>query len=84
MPITNTKKWKRWERFNTDEYGAPCIKVARRAMEILDEHPGPINTRDLIMRANAGDVGLSVFQAQAVAAMIHQCHSRGAEIKDLS
>lgn len=83
MPITDNESWESWVKSNTDPYGEACIKVARRAMEILDEQPGDFNCHKLICRADdeAQTGGITGFMAGCVASMISKCHSRGEEFR---
>src|SRR4030095_2156227 len=83
MPIIDEDSWQAWVQNNTDGYGGACIKVARRAMEILDEQAGDFYKDELIKRADdeskAG--GITGFMAGCVASMISKCHSRGEEFR---
>jgi len=82
MPITDQEAWKSWVDNNKDGYGGACIKVAEKAMAILDDGE-PFDTDELISRANkesdAG--GVTGFMAGCVAQMISVCHSRGEEFR---
>lgn len=83
MPVTNTEKWQTWKDNNQDAYGGCCVKVAEKAMEMLDKEGGEIDCHDLICRADkeAEAGGITGFMAGAVASMINQCHSRGEEFR---
>ena len=82
--ITDQKRWLSWVAANEDPYGKACVDVARRVMEIIDkEEPEELDTHELIQRADdeidAG--GITGYMAGAIATMVSQCHSRGAEFK---
>ncbi len=84
MPIIDKENWQKAQDNNTDPYGNACIKVARRAMEILDQEADlPIDAHALICRAdeesNAG--GITGFMAGAAANIISGVHSRGEEFR---
>lgn len=84
--------WNKWVENNTDPYGAACIKVAKRVMELLDEdatplhmgyHPDVHTTHGIICKAdedtNAG--GITGFMAGCVAEIVCTCHERGEEFR---
>ncbi len=84
MPIIKQEKWDNVVTINNDEpYGACCVNVARRVMEILDEEEGDFDTHSIICRADgetkAG--GITGFMASMVASMVSQLHSRGEEFR---
>jgi hypothetical protein len=83
MPITNKKDWNECVENNKDGYGGACIKVAEKAMEILDKEEGDFETHALICRADdeSGAGGITGFMAGCVAQMISHCHSRGEEFR---
>jgi hypothetical protein len=83
VPIKNKRAWSKWEKSNTDPYDGVCVKVARRAMQILDEDAGDFDTHKLICRADKESAagGITVFMAGCVASMISSCHSRGEEFR---
>ena len=82
MPIIKTDDWNKCVENNKDPYGAACIMVARRVMEILDV-VGEFDPHDIICRADketkAG--GITGFMAGCAAQMVSHCHSRGEEFK---
>ncbi len=83
MPIIDIKSWDKAVNNNKDPYGSACIKVAKRAMEILDEDPGDFDTHKLICRADdeSSAGGTTGYMAGAVASMVSVCHSRGEEFR---
>ncbi len=82
MPITDQESWNKCVKNNKDPYGAACIKVAKRVMEILDEER-EFSPYEIINRADtevkAG--GITGFMAGCVAQMVSYCHSRGEEFR---
>ena len=82
MPIEKKDDWKKWVDNNEDPYGAACVKVAQRVMEILDDVE-KFDTHKIICRADeetkAG--GITGFMAGCVAQMVSHCHSRGEEFR---
>ena len=83
MPITNEALWKSWIEHNQDPYGGAIVAVAREAMRLLDERPGPINPHRLINDADeaANMGGITGFMAGCVTRIISECHSRGDEFR---
>lgn len=92
MPIKNQQLWESWQEKNKDPYGGAVIKVATRAMEILDEdstqlhngyYPDPHTAHGIICIADeeskAG--GITGFMASFVAQIVFECHSRGDEFR---
>jgi hypothetical protein len=77
--ITNKELWNDYVTKNTDPYGACCIKVASKAMEILDQGEA-FEANKLISEAE-GSEGITGFMAGCVAQMISECHSRGEEFR---
>ena len=59
------------------------MDVARKAMEMLDEDSGLIDSYDLITKADDAIKanGITGCMAGAVAAIISECHSRGEEFR---
>jgi len=83
MSIINQADFDNQVAINKDPYGACIVKLAGRAMEILDEEPGDFDCHALICRADkeikAG--GITSFMAGAAAQIISHCHSRGEEFR---
>jgi hypothetical protein len=82
MKLKDKKAWNEWVKNNKDPYGAACIKVAKRVMEILDENK-EFDVNKIINKADeetkAG--GLTGFMAGCVAQMVAKCHERGEEFR---
>jgi len=90
--MKNKKRWDSYVKENTDNYGAVCVKIAQRVMELLDEdktalhngyHPDVHTAHGLICKAN-DDVkvcGITGFMAGCVAQMVFECHERGDEFR---
>lgn len=82
MELKNEKAWQEWKANNKDFDDRGCIKVAEKAMEILDKNE-PFETSALISQAeaesNAG--GITGFMAGRVAQMITIHHERGKEFQ---
>ena len=86
MPIINEEAWKVYQSNNTDAYGKACVDVARRVMELLDNHPEnspDYDCHEFIIRADldVGAGGITGFMAGCAAQMISERHSRGAEFR---
>lgn len=87
MPILAERQieWENWVKINNDPYGKTCVDVARRVMELLDEHheSAPLDTYALISKAENenGAGGITGFMAGYVAQMVSRCHSRGEEFR---
>lgn len=80
--IAKQERFRELEADNQDEYGKPCVDVARRAMELLDDRPGDIQAIKLVLDAMREiDESLSGFQTGVVASVISECDSRGEEFK---
>jgi len=85
MPIVKKEKWNNYVKKNKEPYGKCCVDIAREVMHLLDE-PNKgyenIDSRRIICEAekNIGESGITGFMASAVASMVSQCHSRGAEM----
>lgn len=90
--MKDEKTWASYVEKNKDPYGACCVNVAKRVMELLDEDKTPlhegyhpdINTpHGLICKADrdieAG--GITGFMAGCVASMVSDCHERGEEFR---
>ena len=84
MSITNEAAWQKWQDNNQDLYGGACVKVAKKAMELLDDpkylFDDPwklINDADTL----SGAGGITGFMAGAAASMISECHTRGDEFR---
>jgi len=85
--ITNPQEWQDWQDKNKDTYGKRCVDVARRVMELLDEHQAPLTRGiiyDLISQADreVGACGITRAMAGYVISMVVNCHSRGGEFKE--
>lgn len=82
MNLRDEKAWKKWVDANTDPYGAACVRVARVAMEILDDAPDDFDPDDIIDKADdtTGE-GITGFMAGCVVQMISGCHARGDEFR---
>ena len=92
MPIINQDLWNDQVKINTDPYGGAVIKVAKRAMEILDEnntplhkgyHPDVNTCHGIICKADEDSKagGITGFMSDCIAQIISQCHSRGREFQ---
>jgi hypothetical protein len=91
--LKDEEKWNTYVNVNKEPYGACCVNVARRVMEILDEDPTPLRmgyhpdihtAHGIICKADkdidAG--GITGFMAGAVSRMVFDCHERGQEFYD--
>jgi len=84
--LVKSDTWKQYIESNKDGYGGACVKIARRVMQYLDEHPDiqynigyspdMTTTHGIICHCDA-DEGITGFQAGAVRNMVAGCYRDG-------
>lgn len=84
--LVNTAVWDKYVDVNDDGYGVACVKIARRVMEYLDEHPDiefsigyspDMTTPHGIICHCDYDEGITGFMADAVRSMVARSYRDG-------